>query len=431
MSVTTAAQPTATQLIPGDPQAVLAFARRIRATGDDAVRPIAVDQQHAETATAGWVGAGGDAARARLQAVGRVWSDAAHVLDQLADAVEAYARELQQAQAGAAQAISYQNQAEASSWSAVAFWYHARAELTLKIARMQLYFASTTLAAAFDQATRTLPGPAPADQPVSLQSPWNPAYDPQQGLVPSWLDPSGSWQLPNGPHYPYTPGVVWPSFLYPPTVLSDQLRAKLEASPYTEGALDSLPKHSGWGFEGFGFVGVNAEADVNHVGLWGFGGLFVSTGVKGVGTGDATPVISVGDIYGAGPAVGTPIGAVEAGLLWEDGWTASKHGVESFGSATNPNLYVALAGSKVEGGLLIHNEPGEACVYTPFVGVAHPRFSAEAHVGPVGVQGGLWGGVGFSVTKPSAATTPWECIPYLPESIRAQLPWWANKPRHE
>jgi len=435
VTATTAAGPatgsSATQLIPGDPRAILAFARQLRATGGDAVRPIAVDQQQAGTATTGWRGAGGDAARTRLHAVGQVWSDAAHVLDQLAAAVETYAGELTQAQAGAAQAISYQNQAEASSWSAVALYYHARAELTLRTAQVQLYFASTTLAAAFDQATATLPKPSPPPRPVTSSGPWKPSYDPQHGLMPGWGDPSGSWQLPNGPLYPYTPGVIWPSSLYPPTVLSDQLRATLEASPYTEGALDSLPKQSGWGFEGFAFVGVNGEAEVGPVGLWGFGGGFVSAGVKGVGTGDATPVASIGDIYGAGPALATPVGAVEAGLLWEDGWTVSKHGVESFGSSTNPNLYVALAGSYVEGGLLIHNEPGQACVYTPFVGVAHPEANVAVHSGPFGAQAGVWGGGGFSVTRPSAATTPWECIPYLPESIRARLPWWANKPGHE
>jgi uncharacterized protein YukE len=387
---TTTAQPTAAQLIPGDPQAVSAFARRLRSTGNDGLHPISVDQQQAEAATKGWVGAGGDAARTRLQATGKVWTTAAHVLDQLADAVERYARSLREAQADAAQAVTYQNQAKATSWSAVAMYYHAAAEVKLMTAKVQLRLASTTLAAAFDQGSATLPKPAAA--------------------------------------------VAGPD-------------AKLAASPYQAGVLDHLAKRPGWGLEPFIFTGVNIEPEVHHVGVWGFVGAYVGGGVREVGTGDAAYLVSAGDIYGGGVAVGKEIPGLggadnpgmpkivaETGLLWEDGSQYSRYGLETFSSGSNPNLYFALTTSDLtptspsrEVGLLIHNEPGEACVYTPFMGMEHPGLHGRLPVGPAEVSAGAWVGVGLSITRPSAAMTPYECIDQLPEFVTTRLPWWAHK----
>ncbi len=371
-----------------------------------------------------------------------MWSTAATVLVQLAAAVETYARELQQAQDGAAQAISYQNQAEAATWTAVAYYYHARAELTLRTAQIQLYFASTTLAAAFDQARATLPTLAPA--PTTLQAA-PPQYAPAPAATtcgPDWVDPAAPWQLPGGSRYPYLPGQAWPAGLASPNALSDLLFTRLGRSPYQQGVLTSLAEKPGWGLESFRFAGLNGEVEAGHKGVWAFGGAFDGAGIKGVGTGDSALYLTAGGIAGTGAVVGrtlykSPVveveTATEAGLLWEAGGTLSRKGPEGFGSMDNPALYgsqvvmVHKVGLSVGGeiGALVHNEPGESCTYTVFAGVQPPRLGVAGEIGPVKGSLGVWAGRGLSITTPSAATTPWQCVEYLPESLRNTLPWWA------
>ena len=432
MTATTSAPATApaatssgagSRYIPGDPQAILAFARQIRATGEGTMRPIAAGQLRAEAKARTWVGSAGDAARHRLHVSADVWTQQARILDQLATAVEHYASTMTQAQADAARAEQLQNQARAAQPWPSAWYYHAQAQWLLNKARLELYIAAVILAGNFDQAAAALPRPAAAPaQPTSFERA-------REAVGTWWSDLFGSstgtpdWKLKDGQSQPYVNGKPWPSSLYPPSALSQELQDRLGADPYTVSGRE-LPKHSGIDVDLFGFVGANEEVEKLHVGGWAFEGLYGGVGVHGIGTGDAQPSAFAGGILGTGAVVGP----VEGGVLWEGGYKWNpRDGVEKFGSWTNPNLYFSVNAGVVEGGVLILNEPGESCGYTIFGGrPITPHVGGP--VGPVEVGAQGWAGVGATVTVPSAATTPWQCIPYLPKYLRDQLPWWENKP---
>ena len=425
MTVATTSASTATQLIPGDPTAIADFARQIRATSGTA-RPIIADQQRAASSVeAQWHGTGGQAAQARLTATGQMWTTTATVLDQLAAVVQDYAASLQTAQAGAAQALRYQDQAkvaDSAGQTAAAYYYQAMAWVALNTARGRMYFAATTLTAAFGQATAALPKPGPPPAPIQHTAP-----------ACSTTDQSPTGQSPTDPwssrlSSPLAPITLWPNSLYPPSALSPHLRAQLLAPPYQGGDPKSL--HTGWSLEGFGFVGVTGEGEANHVGGWAFAGAFGSAGAKDLGTGDSKVVGSLGAIAGSGTMVETIPGVhLESGLLWEGGATVSRDGIKGFGSLSNPNLYFAATTKVGEVGTLILNEPGESCSYTVFAGLPIRHLGA-VHAGPIEASAAVWAGPGVTFTVPSAATTPWQCIAILPESLRNKLPWW-TPPNHQ
>jgi hypothetical protein len=112
------------ELIPGDAGSVTATARALRSRGD-ALRQAGAGLQRVDT-TDGWLGAAGDAFRARFDGEPAKWLEAADCFHGAAGVLDTYAKTLAWAQSSAADAITQWNAAEAATSLAVA--QHQQAE---------------------------------------------------------------------------------------------------------------------------------------------------------------------------------------------------------------------------------------------------------------------------------------------------------------
>jgi hypothetical protein len=159
----------------------------------------------------------------------------------------------------------------------------------------------------------------------------------------------------------------------------------------------------GMGLGLFGFVGENVEAKGGPVGVWAFVGGYAELGVKDLGTPHWGPEANGGGLAGGGVVVGP----VELGGLYE-------YGTDTNGEA-RLNLYAGAQLGRVEGGMLIGNDPGKSCSYTFFTG--RKIADAEKQLGPITLEASTWAGYGATVTLNSTATAAWECLPFWPVPV--------------